>query len=61
MLPFWALGEFFGNQLYDIDEDPAEERNLAGTSAERAAADLLRDALQEIEAPSDQFERLGLG
>lgn len=60
MLPFWALGEFFGNQLFDVDADPNEERNLAGTSAEKVTADLLRDALTEIEAPSDQFERLGL-
>jgi hypothetical protein len=60
MLPFWALGEFFGNHLFEVDSDPAEENNLAGTPQEKVAADLMHDALRSIEAPSDQFERLGL-
>jgi arylsulfatase A-like enzyme len=60
MLPFWAFGQFRGSELYDLADDPHEERNLAGTGAERAAADLLRDALEEIEAPGDHFSRLGL-
>ena len=60
MLPFWALGEFFGNHLYDVGSDPSESNNLAGTSLEKSAADLLHDALREVDAPSEQFERLGL-
>jgi hypothetical protein len=60
MLPFWALGEFFGNHLFEVDSDPGEQNNLAGTPQEKSAADLLHDALREIEAPTDQFERLGL-
>jgi arylsulfatase A-like enzyme len=59
-LPLWAWGEFSGNHLYDLADDPDEERNLAGTAAERDAADALRAALEDIEAPRDQFERLGL-
>jgi arylsulfatase A-like enzyme len=60
MLPYWAWGEFSGHQLFDLADDPAEERNLAGTAAERDAADALRAALEEIEAPRDQLVRLGL-
>ncbi len=61
LLPYWALGPFSGNHLYDLSDDPSEEENRAGERAEREAADVLRAALQEMEAPSDQYERLGLG
>lgn len=60
MLPYWALGPFSGNHLFDVCEDPAEDRDLAGSRREREAADHLREALKQMEAPSDQFERLGL-
>ena len=59
-LPFWAYTEFAGNLLFDLHNDPVEERNLAGSAIERRAAEQLRNALQEIEAPNDQFVRLGL-
>jgi len=59
-LPLWAWGEFSGNHLYDLVDDPAEERNLAGSAAERDAADALRAALDAVEAPADQLVRLGL-
>jgi arylsulfatase A-like enzyme len=59
-LPLWAWGEFSGNHLYDLRGDPGEERNLAGTAAERDAADALRAALEAVDAPRDQFVRLGL-
>ena len=61
LLPLWAWGEFGGNHLYDLADDPAEERNLAGTAVERDAADALRAALESVEAPRDQLVRLGLG
>ncbi len=60
LLPFWAYGDFSGNHLYDIANDPAEDGNLTGTPLERDVADLLRGALQSVEAPDDQFARLGL-
>ena len=60
LLPFWAFGSFTGNHLYNLHDDSAEERNLAGAAVERDAADQLRAALKEIEAPDDQFVRLGL-
>lgn len=59
-LPFWAYGRFHGNQLFDLAEDPEEERNLAGGAAENDAAEALRAGLLELEAPPEQLERLGL-
>ena len=60
VLPFWAWGGFRGNHLFDLDEDPSEDRDLAGTPAEKEAADLLRAALEEVGTPDDQYLRLGL-
>ncbi len=60
LLPYWAVGGFSGNHLYDLRVDPGEEENHAGEPREKAAADKLREALREIEAPDDQFVRLGL-
>jgi hypothetical protein len=60
LLPFWAMGKFSGNHLYRVREDPAEEANLAGTAEEKRAAEKLRAALVEMEAPAEQFERLAL-
>ncbi|MBI1815083.1 MAG: sulfatase [Deltaproteobacteria bacterium] len=59
-LPFWAYSEFAGNLLFDLRDDPREARNLAGSAREKDAAEHLRVALQEIDAPDDQFVRLGL-
>ena len=59
-LPYWAMGKFSGNHLYDLANDPAEDRNLAATADERDAAEQLRAALVEMEAPRDQLTRLGL-
>jgi hypothetical protein len=60
LLPYWAMGKFGGNQLYRVRDDPTEEANLAGSSEEKRAAEKLRAALIEMEAPKDQFERLAL-
>jgi arylsulfatase A-like enzyme len=59
-LPYWAMGKFSGHHLYDLANDPTEDRNLAATWPERDAIDQLRAALIEVEAPSDQLTRLGL-
>ncbi|MGH9886634.1 MAG: sulfatase-like hydrolase/transferase, partial [bacterium] len=59
-LPFWGIGRFSGSHLFDLREDPGEDRNLAGTPAEKRAEELLRTALLEIDAPDDQLARLGL-
>ena len=60
MRPYWVGGRFSGNHVYDLAEDPGEERNLRGTAAEAEMEEQLRVALLDIEAPSDQLERLGL-
>jgi arylsulfatase A-like enzyme len=60
LLPFWAWGEFSGNHLFDLREDPEETHNLAGSAAERDAADALRAALEAVQAPGEQFARLDL-
>ncbi len=60
MLPFWAGRGFTGSRLYDLANDPEENENLAGTARERQAEERLVEALREVEAPDDQFARLGL-
>lgn len=61
-VPFWALGAQSpgAHLLFDVEEDPGETANLASTKSERDAADLLRVALEEVQAPDDQLQRLGL-
>jgi arylsulfatase A-like enzyme len=60
-LPYWTYGGRPGaHELYDVAEDPDEEHNLAGTPDEKRAIDLLRAALDEVEAPAEQLERLGV-
>jgi len=59
-LPYWAGRRFTGNHLYDLQEDPDENENLAGSSREAGIADALRTALKQVEAPQEQFARLGL-
>ncbi|MFT3854404.1 MAG: sulfatase [Ilumatobacteraceae bacterium] len=61
-VPFWAASRFTGNHLWDVDEDPDETHDLAGADArrEREALDRLRAALDEVEAPDDQYARLGV-
>ena len=60
LLPYWAVGDFTGSHLYRLSEDPTEAENRVGERAEAEAADLLREALLEVEAPDDQIARLGL-
>jgi arylsulfatase A-like enzyme len=61
MLPYWCADVRPGrNVLFDLAEDPDEEHNRVGGAAEKDAIDLLRAALEEIEAPSEHLERLGI-
>ena len=60
-MPLWAaMGRARDHLLFDLDEDPAEEHNLAGTRAEADGEELLRVALASVDAPTEQYERLGL-
>jgi hypothetical protein len=60
LLPFWAYSPAVDDHhLYDAgDQDQGENR--VGSSAEADAIDLLRHALDTIEAPAHQLVRLGL-
>jgi len=59
-LPFWGYGQFDGNHLYALAEDPNEQHDRVGERGEKEAADQLREALVAVEAPDDQLVRLGL-
>jgi hypothetical protein len=60
-MPLWAaMGRARDHLLFDLDEDPGEDRNLAGSKPESDAEELLRAALASVEAPQEQYERLGL-
>jgi hypothetical protein len=60
-LPFWAYGvEPDRHLLHDLDADPWQTENRAGDPSEKEAVDLLRAALEDVEAPAEQYERLGL-
>jgi hypothetical protein len=63
MLPFWAGGaQALGHHhLYDLDIDPDETENRVGDDGEAEMIELLSTALAEVEAPSEQLARLGLG
>ena len=62
LLPFWAWGGFTGHHLYDLDGGPRRgaRPGRRGHQAEAEAADHLREALKAVDAPDDQFVRLGL-
>ena len=44
----------------DLHNDPHEDENARDTPTEAAQADKLRQALLDVEAPSDQLARLGM-
>jgi len=60
-LPYWARNPPLGqHHLFDIGVDPDETEDLAGTAVESEMIELLREALNELEAPSEQLDRLGI-
>ena len=60
-LPFWvghnAVDAHF---LFDLENDPVEDENLVGSRVEADMVELLRVALRAVDAPDEQFERLGV-
>ncbi len=61
LLPFWGYGPFTNGTLcFDLGDDPLEERNRSSDSIGSDHRSILRDALVDIEAPAEQFERLGI-
>jgi hypothetical protein len=61
-LPYWAGGAFGGDLLYDRFEADAIGgfRNEASGPATAEMTDLLVEALRAIDAPEEQFVRLGV-
>jgi arylsulfatase A-like enzyme len=57
-LPYWALGAFAGDLLYDHRDAGATETLTETDAAEMT--ELLVEALRAIEAPAEQLARLGL-
>jgi len=61
LLPFWSLNPPIGdNHLYITDQDPGENENRVGEPLEKEMMELLRTALTDVEAPQEQFDRLGI-
>ena len=48
------------HHLYDVSLDPHERENRAGEPAELVMQQLLRAALHDLDAPTEQLQRLGL-
>ncbi|HAR32069.1 MAG TPA: sulfatase, partial [Gammaproteobacteria bacterium] len=60
-LPWWCVGQpANAHVLYDLTRDPGEQENLVGGAEERRMIELLHAALTAMEAPREQFERLGI-
>lgn len=60
LLPFWSYAKRYETLMFNRAEDPAETVNRIGDSIAKEAEELLRVALTEVDAPSEQFERLSL-
>lgn len=64
LLPMWAGTERIvgRHHAYDLGVDPDEQENRASRAekVERELVDLLQAALRSVEAPDEQFVRLGL-
>ena len=61
MLPFWCANQRPNTHcLYDLENDPDESENLLNTPQEKRMVDLLRTALDELDAPAEQLVRLGI-
>ncbi len=65
-IPYWAIGPFDGDLLYDHAGGGAEAgsgrvHNRAGEPDAAEMTDLLVEALRAVGAPREQFVRLGLG
>ena len=60
-VPYWVgRGCVDDHHCYNVDVDPDETEDLIGTRTEREMLDLLREALQSVDAPDDQYARLGI-
>jgi arylsulfatase A-like enzyme len=56
----WSPAHTFGNLLFDIEEDPQQETPINSQKIENLMKEKLIVALEEHDAPAEQFERLHL-
>jgi arylsulfatase A-like enzyme len=60
-LPFWCYGMRSNDHYcFDLSIDPEEQESRLGSQDETDMLELLRVALKDIEAPEEQFTRLGI-
>ncbi len=62
-VPFWAWTKWDepgAHHLYDTANDPTESENRRNGPDEKRMTEMLREALRTVEAPDEQFRRLGL-
>jgi len=50
----------FGTSLYDLETDPQQQTPLVDDELELRMCELLVALMRDVDAPADQFERLGL-
>lgn len=60
LLPFWGYAKQYETMMFHRGEDPDETVNRIDDSITKDAEELLRVALHQVDAPSEQFERLAL-
>ncbi|MCB1684522.1 MAG: sulfatase [Pseudomonadales bacterium] len=61
MLPYWCFGQKSdAHCLFDLVNDPAEAEDRLGGPEEARMRDLLRAALDAVQAPAEQLQRLGV-
>lgn len=51
---------FTGNLLFDVNEDPRQQRPIDSPELEKRMMRLLIERMEELDAPDEQFIRLGL-
>ena len=56
----WLDKHEYRTMLFDINDDPKQERPLEDARAEKRMIKLLKRAMKESDAPPEQFKRLGL-
>ncbi|MFB3892116.1 MAG: sulfatase [Phycisphaerae bacterium] len=56
----WYQPHKFGTLLFDVQEDPRQERPLKDPAVEKMMIDHLVRLMKENDAPEEQYERLGL-
>lgn len=50
----------FGSQLFDLADDPQQQRPIVDDEIEQRMIGLLVEQMRRVDAPADQYERLGL-